>query len=85
MICNRELSVYPLCTSHDIVLALSADDDPVSPAATEDAPMDEKIVKFRKAEADPSQDRAAFFAELEIRELTMTIPLAAPVEPKAVY
>ena len=47
--------------------------------------MDEKIVKFRKAEADPSQDRAAFFAELEIRELTMTIPLAAPVEPKAVY
>lgn len=47
--------------------------------------MEEKIVHFRKNEAEALQDRAAFFADLEIRELTMTIPQAAPAEPKAMY
>jgi hypothetical protein len=49
--------------------------------------MEEKIVAFRKpvAEHDPVADRAMFFAELEIQELTATIPQAEPAAPKAVY
>lgn len=50
--------------------------------------MEEKIVAFRKpaaAEHDPALERAMFFAELELQELTQTIPQAAPEAPRAVY
>lgn len=37
------------------------------------------------AKPDPVMERAMFFMDLEIAELTAVIPQAAPPEPKFVY
>lgn len=50
--------------------------------------MQENILPFRKpavAEHDPAFERAAFFAELEVEELTKLIPQAAPAQARFVY
>jgi hypothetical protein len=51
--------------------------------------MDAKIIPFPAPEPtaapDPVAERAAFFFDLEMAELTATIPQADPAEPKQVY
>ncbi len=51
--------------------------------------MEAEIIPFptaaRSEAPDPVAERAQFFFDLELAELTATIPQAEPVEPKQVY
>lgn len=50
--------------------------------------MEQNIIQFPRhndADLDPVQQRAQFFFDLDMAEMTMTIPQAQPAESKAVY
>lgn len=52
--------------------------------------MDDKIIQFpvnrtRKPVEDPETERALFFLDHELAEMTATIPQAEPTAPRAIY